>query len=373
MMTRAIAVLAVSSSIVVMASASCLAQPAAAGCEPAWARACASTTRGTAPVEGVVQLARGFSASSVAVMYRTTEGSLGPRAGMAEYGPWRAAQVGSNGGFNLLLPACAAQARSTGCIGGAYELYAAYGGRPCTEMWYASLIAEESDYLPENAFSCGRTSNNLAPLTKGNFEPWCQPSWARNCMPGTAGVTSVSGVIERPSVYTGPFSLRDVSIAYRTREASLSGQSVYGETHYVRVLRRGQFSLTLRGCSLTMSTLGGCAGGAIEAWPAYERFQCGETPSRLMVAGESQKWGKIICDTRGELKGTLRATNAEAWKVTASGTHVYTVPVEAGGKFSLLLPRGAYRVTARNGRKQCAKSYRVKIKLAQKTNLIVHC
>jgi hypothetical protein len=371
-MTRAIA--AVASIIFAVGVATSYANELrATSCEPAWARACASTTSGTAPVEGVVQLARGFSASSVALMYRTTEGSLGPRAGTAEYGPWRTAQVASNGRFNLLLPACAAQARSTGCIGGAYELYAAYGGQPCTEMWYASLIAGESDYLPENAFSCGRTSNGLTPLTKGNFEPWCQLSWARNCMPGTAGVTSVSGVIEPPSVYVGPFSLSEVSIAYRTREAGLSGQSVYGETHYVRVQRKGQFSLTLRGCSLTMSTLGGCAGGAIEAWPAYERIQCGETPSGLVVANEPQKWGKIICDTRGKLEGTLRATNPEAWRVTASGKHVYTAPVETRGQFSLLLPRGAYRVTARNGRKQCAKSYRVKIKLAQKISLTVRC
>lgn len=371
-MTRVIAAVAIILFVVSVATSYASELPATS-CEPAWARACASTTSGTAPVEGVVQLARGFSEPNIALMYRTTEGSLGPRAGTAEYGLWRAAQVGSNGKFNLLLPACAAQARFTGCIGGAYELYAAYRGQPCTEMWYASLTAGEADYLPENAFSCDRLSSGLAPLTKGSFEPSCQPPWARNCMPGAAGLTPVSGVIRRPAAYVGPFSTGKVSIAYRTREVGLSGQTVYGETHYVGLQRGDQFSLSLRGCSLTARILGGCAGGAIEAWPAYEHIRCGEAPLGLMIAGEPQKWGKIICDTRGEVEGTLRATGSGAWKVVAFGKRVYTAPVEANGKFSLLLPRGAYQVTARRGRSQCAKSYRVRIRLAQKDRLTVHC
>jgi hypothetical protein len=298
-MTRAIAVLAVSLSVGIMASASCLAEPAAADCEPSWARACAPATSGTAVLEGIVRSGSGFSRSGIVVMFRTTEGSLGPRTGRAEYGPWHSTPVdGRTGAFSLTLPACGSQVRLSGCIGGAYEIYASYQGRPCTEMWYASLIAGELDQLPENAFLCAHTSDSVASLTgEKYFEPMCTPSWVRNCLPGTAGSTSVSGLIPRPATKVGSFSFSRVAVAYRTVEGDVDGV-VYGTTHYVKVGKGGQFALTLRACGV-FAPYPSCDGGVVEAWPTYEHVRCGETLNPpVLIAGELQQLGKIACDPR---------------------------------------------------------------------------
>jgi hypothetical protein len=307
-------------------------------------------------------------------MYRTTEGSLGPRTGRAEYGPWRVAGVvGVNDTFSLSLPACSPQVRLTGCVGGAYELYATYRSQPCTEMWYASLTAGEPDYLPENAFVCNKTSNSIASLTgEKYFEPLCTPSWVRNCLPGTVGNTSASGLIDRPTTNVGSFSFSHVTIAYRTVEGSADG-SVYGSIHYMKVGAHGRFSLALRGCGV-FAPNPSCDGGVVEAWPAYEHVRCGETPTpRVLVAGEPQQWGKSVCDTRSVVEGNLKARKVTAWTVVVRGDGNFTTAVKPNGTFSLLLPPGRYQVTARNGRKQCATTRRVKLGIAKTIHLAMRC
>jgi hypothetical protein len=342
------------------------------GCEPSWARACAPTTSGMAPLEGAVQAPYNFAYSSIALMYRTTEGSLGPHAGAAEHGAWHTTDVGSTGTFSLLLPACSAQARFTGCIGGAYEIYATYGGQPCTEMWYASLFVGEPDRLPGDALTCTHTSSSVAALTGGEgLQPGCEPYLVRNCMPGTTGAKSVRDAISRPEGDHEPFSLAHVTMAYRTVELAMSGKSVYGTTHYVKVGGDGAFSLTLRGCSPS-AVVFGCDGGNIEAWPLYDKVVCGEISGSLLVTGEPQTW-TTICDNRGLLEGNLHAAKSESWKLVAYGGDISKTHVDEGGKFSLRLAVGSYRVIAQNGRKHCAAPVPVKIRIAKITHLTMHC
>lgn len=360
--------------VVLLASAAYAKELPVTACEPSWARACAPTTSGTVPLEGVVDARRNFPYSSIDLMYRTTEGSLGPNVGKAEYGPWRAISVNSTGGFLLPLPACPIQARFSGCVGGSYEIYATYRGQPCTEMWYASLFVGEPDRLPENGLNCLHTTNSISPLTGGALEPRCEPYWARNCLPGTQGTTSVTGVIGRPEAYIGPFSLSHVTLAYRTNEASTSGAPIYGNTHYVNVGNNGAFSMTPRGCGISALALGGCAGGVIEAWPAYNHVKCGRAPVGLLIAGEPQQLGTNICDTRGSLEGNFHAAKHLTWQVIArQGKRVYRAGIKSDDTYSLLLPPGKYRVTARSGRRHCATSHQVIIGIVKKTNLTIQC
>jgi hypothetical protein len=239
-------------------------------------------------------------------------------------------------------------------------------------MWYASLTVGEADRLPETAFRCDSISEKITPLTEGAFEPTCKPYFLRNCLPGTAGSTTVTGTISRPQEFGGPFSFGHVTIAYRTVEGGMNGEPVYGATRYVRVGQGGRFSLTTRGCGAAFMGFLDCDGGVVEAWPAYNHARCGETPTGLLVAGEVQKWNTSICDIRGVIEGHLHAGNPEAWTVVASGERVYTSAVKEG-EFLLRLPRGNYRFTARSGHKQCAMSQRVKVGLAQKIHLTMHC
>jgi hypothetical protein len=350
----------------------------ATGCEPSWARACVPATSGMAPLEGAVGASRNFAYSSIALMYRTTEGSLGPHAGTAEYGAWHTTDVGSTGAFSLLLPACGAQARFTGCIGGAYEIYATYRGQPCTEMWYASLFVGEPDRLPGDALTCTHTSSSVAALTGGEgFQPGCEPYLVRNCMPGTTGTTSILGAISGPEKDNQPFSLTHVTMAYRTVEVAMSrltmsGESLYGTTHYLKVGSDGAFSSTLRGCSPSAQVFG-CDGGDIEAWPLYDKVACGEISARILVTGKPQTWSTTICDNRGLLEGSLHAAKSTSWKLVAHGDGVTKTHVKEDGKFSLLLAAGSYRVIAQNGRKRCVAPVPVKIRIAKITHLTMHC
>lgn len=367
-MMRAIAVVAAGMIVGAGVATAYAGELPATGCEPSWARACAPTADGTASLDGVVTGTK----SGLAIVYRNVEGSLGPHAGTADYGPWRQTGISHDGTFSLSLPACAPQARFDGCIGGAYELYAARDGKSCTEMWYAGLIVGEQDHLPENAFICNHAVD-VAPLTQGTFGgPMCEPYWARNCMPGTAGITFVRGTITRPSANVGPFSMRHVALAYRTVDRGLNYGLVYGTTHYMRV-HSGGFALKLWGCSPSIALTLGCAGGSVEAWPTYDHIQCGKATGGIVIAGQPQRWGVGICDTRGVLEGRLNAAKGAGWEVLVHGKNVYNASVKDEGQFLLRLPRGEYHVTARNGHKRCAKTYRVKIGLASKRSLTMLC
>lgn len=370
-MTRAIAV--VLGIFGVMATTAYAAELPATGCEPYWARACVQSASGIAPVEGTVHASPGFSYSRIALMYRTTEGSLGPHAGTTEYGAWRTAGVGSTGTFSLLLPACTAQAHFAGCIGGAYEIYATYRGQPCTEMWYASMFVGESDRLPEDALTCTQTSSSVVPLTGGALQPDCEPYLVRNCMPGTTGTTAIGGAISRPEGDNQPFSLAHTTLAYRTVEGTMSDGTRFGTTRYLKVGSSGTFSGTLRGCSAWTGVFG-CDGGDYETWPLYDKVLCGERSGRILVTGRSQRWETTFCDNRGLLEGELGAAKSESWKVVARGNGTSSkTHVEEGGKFSLLLAAGSYRLTVENGGKHCAAPAPVKIRIAKKTRLTLHC
>jgi hypothetical protein len=361
---------------VVLAGPAHAQQPPQPGCEPVWARACSPATAGSAPLEGVVRAVPGLALSNIALMYRTTEGSLAPHAGPAQYGPWQATALASSGAFRLLLPACGAQARDSGCIGGAYEAYAAYRGQPCTEMWYASLIVGEPDSLPIepaiDPLTCAHPSSTIAPLTgTGGLEPQCKPLWARNCLPGTTGTTVIHGAISRPKGDKMPFSPGHATIAYHTAEANLSGGPIYSATHYLKLRGDGTYTLAPGGCSPS-ARLFGCDGGTIQAWPEYDHIVCGEPLNTVAVAGEPQTWG-ISCDNRGTFEGHIQGAKRASWKLTAySNGAAYKVPVKEG-VFATRLAAGNYRLRAQNARSVCAHSPTVKIRIATSTRLTLHC
>jgi hypothetical protein len=183
----------------------------------------------------------------------------------------------------------------------------------------------------------------------------------------------VSGTIRRPKANVGAFSFTQVTIAYRVIESNDKYEYLYGHTHYVGVHNGGSFSLLLRGCGVVVLSYGKCDGGEVEAWPAYERIRCGETPAGLLVAGEPAQWDSV-CDTRAVVEGHLYAKESEGWTVTALGPQGrYFAAVKAGGEFLLRLPSGSYQMSARNGHKQCSLAGKVKLRLAQAIHLTMRC
>lgn len=346
------------------------------GCEPSWAKACAPSPAGSATVEGVVHAAPSFSYANIAVVYRTVEGSLGPEAGSPIYGAWQAAKPDSTGTFRLTLPACAATATS-GCNGGGdYELYAAYGGEPCTEMWYAKLVVDELDRLPSEALLCAQTSTSISALsggTEGFTGPSCKPYWARNCMPGTAGGTAhASGAVSHPAA-DRPFASTSLTLAYRTTdERAPNGSYVYGPTQYAK-LSKDAFSLTLEACSPTVRVLG-CDGGYVEAWPVYDHVACGKPVTfGLLITNESES-SNSVCDTRGTLDVSLHVAHAGEWHLMAISKAGKTFKTQGSEpELALLLMPGQYRVQVSTTKKQCVRHTAVKIGIASTTHLKVHC
>lgn len=371
MIRGSVALLAVLSFVV--PPAACAAEPPA-GCEAAtlWTRRCSPSASGTAPLEGTVRGTLSSPASNIAIMYRTTEGSLGPEAGGAQHGSWNSAKTDEAGAFRLLLPACADQ---ESCVGGAYEVYIAYKDEPCSEMWYAKMIVGQPDHLPSAAVTCDRILPDIRPLTgNGGFEPGCKPYWAQNCMPGTAGTSTVRGSVTQAQG-DQPFSFSHVSLAYRTVEKARNGLYAYGPTHYVTVDHKGAFMATIGACGAVSATFG-CDGGLIEAWPAYDRKQCGEPQLRTstLVAG-SQAWGTSICDTRGTLNLKLHATDASHWRVIVKRHGHSTIHDAPGsnGNVSVRLTPGNYRLLATKNRMRCVYPRPVRIPIATVIHVRMHC
>lgn len=341
-----------------------------------WSRACAPAAMGTALFEGTVTVAPGFDDSAVAVMYRTTEGSEGPRVGLPEYGPWQTAGVAwalrtkgenGNGVLRLTVPACSPEAEF-GCIGTAYELYAAYRGEPCTEMWYAKPYVNEPYHLPLEALICDHVSAAIAPLTGGSFEPaLCKPLWARNCLPGPVAATSVGGAISHPPA-DHPFSMRHVAVAYRTVERGHLDESIYGAVHEIKATGRGKFSISVPTCGAIARATFGCDGEDIEVWPTYDHVRCGS-----MQEGWKAGWG-VACDTRGTIEGELLAPNANSWHVVFNrGKRTVEVAVKRDGAFLAELMPASYRIAVHLGRKECVVRKPVVLTIASKRRLRLHC
>jgi hypothetical protein len=162
-------------------------------------------------------------------------------------------------------------------------------------------------------------------------------------------------------------------MAYRTVELTMSDETKFGSTHYLKIGSSGVFSGTFSGCS-PWTDVFGCDGGNYETWPLYDKVLCGERSGRILVTGRPQSWETTFCDNRGLLEGELRVAKSESWKVVARGNGTSSkTHVEEDGKFSLLLAAGSYRVAVEKGRKHCSAPAPVKIRIAKKTRLTIHC
>lgn len=279
--------------------------------------------------------------------------------------------------FRLELPACAAEAEF-GCVGGADELYAAYRGAACTEMWYVKPIVGQADHLPPEALVCTPASRAISPLTggaEGFTAPTCRPYWARNCMPGTSGQTSVRGTITHPAA-DAPFSVADATLDYRTIERGIEGETVYGVTQHAKVNGRGAFTVRIAACSPAARVLG-CDGGDVEAWPAYNDKDCGPSlAAPLLVAAQPQTFGSGVCDTRGTLEVEIRSTHPAGWALVAINAKHKSFRTRASetGVFSLRLIPGQYRLQMLGPHKQsCRIAAPVRIGIASVVRKKIRC
>lgn len=140
--------------------------PAAAeGLEEPGCRAwiCRPSTAGQAAVEGVVEpneaSSARFSISDARFVYRTVDFSREADGAYAapRYGPLHSVRLhpkGEAGQFNLALPACSPDARIYGCVGGEYEGYATYEGKPCSESLYFFMVVGEANMLSSTSLAC---------------------------------------------------------------------------------------------------------------------------------------------------------------------------------------------------------------------------